>query len=96
MSGIIREASYSLVYNLFLGIPGQEYSFKLNDGVRRFLVRARESEKFNMSFQQNESGSNYLEIRSGEYYLDEEVYKAMTLYFQAAAPITLEIVEWVK
>jgi hypothetical protein len=97
MTQEIRPARYPKVSNLLLVLANTEYSFKLSSNVRRFLVRAREAVAFKLSFQANESATNYLGILSGEQWTEEEVYGDVTLYIQTTeANTTIEILQWVE
>ncbi len=97
MEQLIRPASFAKVTNLTLTNANTEYSIALHPSVRRFLVRARQSVAFNVCYTPGESGTHYLEIRSGEVYDETELYGDITLYFQSSESATiLEILQWIE
>ena len=93
----IRPASFPQVNNVLLTLADTEYTFKLDPQVRRFLVRARESVSFNLSFKQDDSGTNYLSIHSSEEWTEEEVWGDVTLYIQSSSAMTtIEVLQWIE
>ena len=93
----IRPAQFPIVNNVRLILANTEYSFKLNDSVRRFTVRARQPVSFKMSFQEGQSNTHYLDIFSSEVWTEDEVYGTITLYLQSSTPdTTIEVLQWVE
>lgn len=93
----IRPASYPIITNILLVEANTEYKHTLDSRIQRFTVRARENVPFHLSFQQGQSGTNYLHIQSSEVWTEEEVYADVTLYMQSPnGGTTIEILEWVR
>ena len=93
----IRPASFPKIKNLELILANTEYAFKLDNNVRRFTIRARQSVPFQLSFQEGESGTHYLDIFSSEVWTEDAVYDGTTLYLQSPnAGTVIEILQWLE
>jgi hypothetical protein len=91
----ITPAKFPYVTNIQLVNANTEYVHPVTNSTRRLLVRARQSVSLKISFQEGTSGTNYLEIRSGEEWEETEIYGDKFIYMQCETPGTVaEIVEW--
>ena len=74
-----------------------ETSYAIPYQGTRFIIQARDSDEFQMSYVLGESNSNYITIKSGVSYEEKELAKEQTLYFYqvTGGSIVLEIISWV-
>jgi hypothetical protein len=83
--------------NKTMTLADTEYSQALPTGTTKFLVQNRGLYDTKLSFNSNQSGTNYITIKAGQVYYEDFVDTSRTLYFQCpTAAQVLEIIIWVK
>ena len=84
------------IFNVTMATKGTEYSQLLPDNTARFILRARNNAKLQLSYISGQTDSNYLTIIPGNIYTVEAVkLTGKTIYFQSTKDNTIvEIVTW--
>ena len=78
-------------------LANTEYSQALPEGTAKLMVQNRGQYDTKLSFNDGQSGTNYITIKAGMVYYEDLVNTSRTLYFQCAtAAQVLEILIWVK
>jgi hypothetical protein len=82
-------------YNKIMTLANTEYSQKLPEGTKKFLVKCRGDFDIKLATVESESGTNYITIPAGQTYWEDDVNTNLTLFFQCAeAAQVAEIAVW--
>lgn len=93
----LNERDKPTVYNKAMAALNTEYSQALPARVKRFTFQLQAGTDCKLSYTVGTSGSNYITIKSGSSYSEENLNPAdtITLYFQSASNTQVaEIVAW--
>lgn len=85
-----------IVTNITVGTPNIQFSHAFNASTKRFMIRSRNNGKINYSYITGTTGSNYITIRPGSVYFEEDITNsgALTIFFQVNKTGVVEILEW--
>lgn len=85
------------ILNFSIASSATEYSIPLPSGTRRFLLHIREPQTdLQLSYAALDSGTLFLSIPRGNWFSEDGLDPGVsyTLYFQASASATLEVLSW--
>lgn len=92
----IEAGSTPTIYNVSAAVANTEYSQALTSGTKKFIIRVRGDATLKLAFDAGQSGTNYITVRGGTVYVEDNINFTGTLYFQTTkATQTVEILEWV-
>ena len=77
------------IANIPCAVAGNEYSYALPAGCRKFVLKARKSSKIEFAYVT--AATEVLTINSGFSFVDENTYLSQTIYFKCSK--TDEVVE---
>lgn len=94
-SDLLRKAVTPIVYNVSMATANTEYSQALPTSTKRFTFQLRAANDCKLAFTAGQSGTNYITIKSGSSYTEEQLDANITLYFQSAVATQMaEIIVW--
>lgn len=86
------------VVNLTAPVAGDEYSYTLPVGIKRYKFRVRNGQaKLNLSYVSGESGTNFWTVNRGAYYEEKDIdaSSGITLFYQTTHDNSeIEILYW--
>jgi hypothetical protein len=83
------------IKNLTLTLADTEYSYAFPEETIRFIVQCRELAEMKVAFVSGESGTNYMTIKPGVAYTEEDLRIDAIIYLQSdIAGVTAEILSW--
>lgn len=85
-----------IITNITYGTINTQQSHTFNADTKRFIIRFRENAKMNIAFITGQTGTNYITLKPGNIYSENDINAAgtLTIYFQANNTGTVEILEW--
>lgn len=96
LTAILYRATAPAIYNVTMTSADTEYSQAMPANCKKFCIKCRGEYDIKLAFTENESGTTYITIPSGQCYWDDLIRDAsLTLYFQCAtAGQVAEITAW--
>lgn len=79
------------IYNIALGPVDTEQSQALPADTKKFLIKTRGTNLLKLAFVMGDSGTDFITIKGGAVYTDDQFTSSITLYFQS--PGTGDVVE---
>lgn len=85
-----------IITNITIGVVNTQFSHSFNANTKRYVFRARNGGKVNFSFISGNTGSEYITLRGGAIYTEDDMKNngALTIYFQVNKADIIEILEW--
>lgn len=85
-----------IITNISVGTPNTQFSHAFDSDTKRFMIRTRNNGKMNIAFTSGQTGTNYITLRPGNIYFEEDVQNtgALTIYFQVNKADIVEVLEW--
>lgn len=96
-SGASGAVTNPVITNTTLTLANTEYSISLPSNTIRFMLRARNSSRLQLSYVSGESNTEYITLLPGVIYIEKEVSTSvsLTLYIQSnTAGEVVELVSW--
>lgn len=84
------------VFNVAVASADTEYSQALPNNTKAFFLKCRTVSRMKLAYANGESGTKFVTIPPGGFWVDQNFYSAQTVYFQSVkAGVTVEIVAFV-